>query len=45
MRRFLRVGVIAVLRRNSWRFSSKETIDGTREVTGTAEKSRDTQTR
>jgi hypothetical protein len=25
-------GVIAVLQRNSWRFSSKETIDGRREA-------------
>jgi hypothetical protein len=38
-------GVIAVLQRNSWRFSSKETIDGTREVAVAPEKSRAAQTR
>jgi hypothetical protein len=31
MRRSFASGVIAVLQRNSWRFSSKETIDGRHE--------------
>jgi hypothetical protein len=35
---FLCIGVIAVLQRNSWRFSSKETIDGRRDVTVAAGK-------
>jgi hypothetical protein len=44
MRRSFAFGVIAVLQRNSWRFSSKETIDTRREAAVPAAKTGSAQT-